>query len=295
MIVNQLPDPLLFSGNSGGHTGHGVIYAVTSGKYHYPNHITPYLLVANFRSTGHYRLNGRATHINEQFFYFLNAGNQLEIDFKGREPLETMLVLWSRQSVNRVAGLRLKTTEELLDNGPEEVSAEFNMPAIPLAYNDAINRCLHAVKRGLDQAEPDAVLIELLDAVWALSETGKASLARMNCKRSSTREELYRRLFQAELFMRENIAEPVTLDDIAKAACMNKFHFLAAFKKSHGVSPHQWLVRLKMEYARELLRSGKYGVAEACGRTGFESPSTFSHLFKRMFGHPPSKFPIIDK
>jgi AraC family transcriptional regulator len=295
MIVNQLPDPRLFSSDAGGHTGNGVIHAITSGKYYYPNHTTPYVLVANFRSTGHYRLNGRDTHINEQFFYFLNAGDRLEIDFMGKEPLETMLVLCSGELVNRVAGYRGRTTGKLLDNGAAAVSETLHMPAIPLAYNEAVIRRLAVLKRDVYPEDPDAVLFELLDAIWALSESGRVALARIGSKRKSTREELYRRLLQAELFMRDNIAEPVTLDDIAKAACMNKFHFLVSFKQSHGLSPHQWLVRLKMEHARGLLLSGKYSVTEVCYQIGFESPGSFTHLFKRTFGFPPSKFPISNK
>jgi AraC family transcriptional regulator len=295
MIVNQLPDPRLYSSDAGGHTGNGVIHAVTSGKYHYPNHITPYVLVANFRSTGHYRLNGRATHINEQFFYFLNAGDRLEIDFRGKEPLETILVLCSGELVNGVASYRGEAMDKLLDNGAVAVSETLHMPAIPLAYNEAVIRRLAALKRDVYPADADAVLFELLDEVWALSESGRAALARIGSKRKSTREELYRRLLQAELFMRDNVAEPITIDAIAKAACMNKFHFLKSFKQKNGLSPHQWLVRLKLEHARMLLLSGKYSVTEVCYRIGFESPGSFTHLFKRTFGSPPSKFPISNK
>ena len=295
MIVNQLPDPRLFRSHSGGHTGNAVINAVTSGKYHYPSHITPYVLVANSKHSGHYRLNGRATDINEQFFYFLNAGDKLEIDFRGKETLETMLVLFSGELVNRMAGCRGETPDRLLDNDPATALGAFHMPTIPLAYNETVIQCLHALKRDGYREEQDDVLIELLDALWALSDGGKAALGRIDAKKRSTREELYRRLFLAEMFMRDNVTEPLTIDEIAKAACMNKFHFLTSFKLRYGLSPHQWLVRLKLEYARTLLLTGKYSVADTCHQVGFDSPGTFSLLFKRTFGYPPSKYPISNK
>lgn len=295
MTVNQLPDPRLFQPNSGSPVGSAVIYAATRGKYHYPDHVTPFLLAANFRSTGQYRMNGRATSINHQFFYFLNAGDRLEIDFRRSEPLETMLILFSRQLIAGVAGYHSKTTDDLLEDPSEPASGEWHMPNIPFAYNDTVTRCLNDLRQNVSNEDLEIVLVELLHAIWALGENGNAAMTRMNTKRKSTREELYRRLFLAELYMLDNFSEPLTIDELAKTACMNKFHFLKTFKQRYGVSPHQYLVRLKLKNARMLLQTGKYSVAEVCRLIGFESPATFTHLFKKTHEALPSKFPLLNK
>jgi AraC family transcriptional regulator len=294
MIVNQLPDPRLFKSSSGGNTGNAIIYASTCTKYHYPNHLTPHLLVANFKNTGDYRLNSRATFINDRFFYFLNAGDRLEINFQRKEPLETMLVLFSDQSIKEVAGYRGETEDNLLDDYAAAQSGDFRMPNIPLAYNAAVLRYLNYLKCNRDKEDLDSVLFQLLDALWELSENGKAGLSRISARRKSTREEVYRRLFLAELYMRDNLCDPITIDEIAREAYMNKYHFLKLFKHRYGVSPNQYLVRLKLEHARTLLLSGKYSVSEACHHIGFESHGTFTHLFKRIYGFLPSKIPNIE-
>jgi AraC family transcriptional regulator len=295
MIVNQLPDPRLFKSDSGGNLGNAVIYASTYAKYHYPDHVTPYLLVGNFKNAGNYTFNGRAAFVNDNFFYLLNAGDHLEINFKQKKPLETMLVLFSEQMIKAVAGYRSKTTDNLLDNYTETICRNFYMPDIPLAYNDAVIRCLNQLKVIENKTDLEPVLLELLDALWDLTEYGKSGLDQISAKRKSTREELYRRLFLAEQFMRDNYCQPLSIDEMASEACMNKFHFLKLFKHRYGVSPHQYLVRLKLEHAHSLLLSGKYSVSEACYEIGFESHGTFTHLFKRIYGFLPSKFPTLNK
>src|SRR5579859_3685392 len=253
MVFNQLPDPRLFNSTSHRNTESAVIYAATYGKYHYPDHITPYLLVANFKNIGNYWVNSQATFINSQFFYFLSAGEHLEINFERKEPLETMLVLFSEQLINGVAGYHCETVDNLLDNYDETKSRDFHMPTIPLAYNAMVIRYLNHLKCNRGEEDQDSILFHLLDAIWALSQNAKAGLARISAQRKSTREELYRRLFLAELYIRDNFCEPLAIDKIAKEACMNKFHFLKLFKHRYGVSPHQYLVRLKLEHARRLL------------------------------------------
>jgi AraC family transcriptional regulator len=295
MIVNQLPDSRSFKNHSGGNQENTIIYASTNGKYHYPDHVTPYLLVANFKNTGHYQLNGRATFIDDRFFYFLNAGDHLEIDFQQKEPLETMLVLFSEPLIKELAGYHKATADKLLENYGEPQSRELHMPTIPLAYNAAVLRYLNHLKCHGYKEDMESVLFELLDALLGLHASGNDGLAAISAKRKSTREEVFRRLFLAELYIQDNCCEPLTIDDMAKEACMNKFHFLKLFKQRYGVTPHQYLVRLKLEHARTLLSSGKYSVSEACQQIGFESPATFTHLFKRIYGFLPSKFPILNK
>jgi AraC-like DNA-binding protein len=295
MFSNRLPDPHFFEPNSGRPMGNAVICAITRTEYYYPDHVTPYLLVANFSNTGHYKLNGRPTFINDHFFYFLNAGDRLEIDFRRREPVETMLVAFSDKLICEVAGFYSKTTDALLENPAEPAAGEWRLPNIPLAYNDIVTRCLTDLRQNGYREDPETAFVELLHALWDLNEGGKSSLTRIITKRTSTREELYRRLFLAESYMQDNFSDPLTIDELAKAACMNKFHFLKSFKQRYGLTPHQYLIRLKLKHARILLQTGKYSVAGVCRLIGFESPATFTHLFKKTHGFLPSKFPKLNK
>ncbi len=100
---------------------------------------------------------------------------------------------------------------------------------------------------------------------------------------------LYRRVVQAKLFMDSHYAEPIVLADTADEAYFSKFHFLKLFKNIYRMTPHQYLISVRLEKARELLRKGTT-VSEACNAVGFESVSSFSGLFKRKMGLTPSHY-----
>jgi len=100
---------------------------------------------------------------------------------------------------------------------------------------------------------------------------------------------LYRQIVRATLFIDENYASRIALDQVANAAFFSKFHFIRLFKKIYGQTPHQYLTTLRIEKSMQLLRSG-LSVTEACYEVGFESPGSFSSLFRRTTGLTPSAY-----
>jgi AraC family transcriptional regulator len=107
--------------------------------------------------------------------------------------------------------------------------------------------------------------------------------------RASTREEMYRRLYRARDFLYSCYAEPLSVGDAAQIAAMSPFHFQRMFKRAFGISPMQFLQRRRLEVARNLLAATEDDVTSICLSVGFESLGSFSALFKRVFGVPPTK------
>jgi AraC-like DNA-binding protein len=100
---------------------------------------------------------------------------------------------------------------------------------------------------------------------------------------------LYRRIVQAKLFIDNNFAQDIDLENIADEAYFSKFHFIRLFKKAYGTTPHQYLTQVRIEKAMQLLTAGNQ-VSEVCYAVGFESLSSFTGLFKRITGATPSAF-----
>lgn len=100
---------------------------------------------------------------------------------------------------------------------------------------------------------------------------------------------LYRRIVQAKLFIDNNYADNIDINNIADEACFSKFHFIRLFKKIYGKTPHQYLTGVRIQQAMQLLKA-ENRVSETCFSVGFESLSSFSGLFKRMVGLTPSAF-----
>lgn len=100
----------------------------------------------------------------------------------------------------------------------------------------------------------------------------------------------FRRLNAARDFLAENYDRVLTLEDVANEACFSPFHFQRQFKRAFQESPHEFLTRIRLEQAQKLLRQSDLTVSEICLEVGYESLGSFSTLFARRAGCPPTDF-----
>jgi AraC-like DNA-binding protein len=99
-----------------------------------------------------------------------------------------------------------------------------------------------------------------------------------------------RRLCRARDRLREAPDRPVHIADIAREAGLSRFHFIRLFESVFGVTPHQYRIGARVDRAKDLLASGSYSVTDACMEVGFSSLGSFSGLFSRRVGIPPSAY-----
>lgn len=79
----------------------------------------------------------------------------------------------------------------------------------------------------------------------------------------------------------------ITLDQLARMACMSKRNFQRAFKRSVGTSPINYLLRTRIDKAEELLGTSEMPVAQVAQAVGFEDSNYFSRQFVRIKGSSP--------
>ena len=99
----------------------------------------------------------------------------------------------------------------------------------------------------------------------------------------------YKRVVQAKLFIDSHYAEQIDLSNIADEAYFSKFHFIRIFRATYGRTPHDYLTRVRIDKAIELLKENK-SVMEVCFCVGFNSVTSFAGLFKKIVGQSPSAF-----
>jgi AraC family transcriptional regulator len=105
-----------------------------------------------------------------------------------------------------------------------------------------------------------------------------------------TRDELFKRLMLAKDFMLSNYSQPISLADISGQACLSPTHLFRTFKQIYKCSPHQYLIQIRLENARHMLRSTNYTLNEIVNLVGFTCPSTFIKLFKNKFHSTPGSY-----
>ena len=84
--------------------------------------------------------------------------------------------------------------------------------------------------------------------------------------------------------------EPLTVDDLARAAGLSKAHFSREFRRAFGVSPHAYLLTRRLERAASLLVSTDHSVAEICFEVGLRSVGSFTTSFTRTYGVSPTAY-----
>jgi AraC-like DNA-binding protein len=91
-------------------------------------------------------------------------------------------------------------------------------------------------------------------------------------------------------YIEENYTTPLTLDEVAKANAMSRFHFSRVFKMKTGLSFKEFLNWTRIEAAKSLMREKEMNVTEACFAVGFNDVSYFTRVFRTLQGVTPSTY-----
>tara|TARA_R110002095_G_scaffold155255_4_gene134837 strand:- start:3717 stop:4889 length:1173 start_codon:yes stop_codon:yes gene_type:complete len=93
-------------------------------------------------------------------------------------------------------------------------------------------------------------------------------------------------------YIRQNIAVPVRVEEVATAASLSRRSLENRFQKTLGKSPAQIIRQSKLSHAMHLLVETELTIQEVADRTGFFHVETFARFFKRETGSPPSLYRV---
>jgi AraC-like DNA-binding protein len=91
-------------------------------------------------------------------------------------------------------------------------------------------------------------------------------------------------------FMQDNLANPVTLDNIAQAANLSVSFFSRKFKQDTGYAPIEYFNHLRVQKACQLLHFSDLRINEVASQLGIDDPFYFSRLFKNQMGISPVEY-----
>ena len=91
-------------------------------------------------------------------------------------------------------------------------------------------------------------------------------------------------LQQATSYIHDNLDADLSLTKLAEIVNLSKFHFARSFKQTTGISPHQYVIRTRVEKAKQLLATGKFSVGEVASFVGFAHQSHLASHMKRTLG-----------
>lgn len=208
-----------------------------------------------------------------------------------------------RVSTHAAGSLKLKEPGEVHRNlrihSPVTVQCASFAPALVAAAADAIGQrgTPHFKASGFAPGERASVLaFAMHDALVRddATEIERATLVAETLSEvigapASSHTRATRAVRRARAFLRDALADKVTLDDLADQAGLDKFHLVRAFRAEVGLPPYEYLTHLRVSRAREMLRRGML-VAEAAQTVGFCDESQLHRHFRRITGVTPGVY-----
>jgi AraC family transcriptional regulator len=104
----------------------------------------------------------------------------------------------------------------------------------------------------------------------------------------STKKDLFRRVSKGKDYIDAAFLTHLTIEAVAQEACMSEYHFFRLFKSVFGVSPHQYILKKRLELGHAILSQDKDSVSTAAFESGFSDIHAFSKAFKKYYGFAPS-------
>jgi AraC-like DNA-binding protein/ligand-binding sensor protein len=95
---------------------------------------------------------------------------------------------------------------------------------------------------------------------------------------------------KARTFIAEHLGDALSLPDVARVASMSAFYFCKMFKKTVGLTFTEYVARIRIEKAKQILLDPNVRVSEAAFGVGFQSLSQFNRVFRRIAGESPTQY-----
>ncbi|EAY25950.1 transcriptional regulator, AraC family protein [Microscilla marina ATCC 23134] len=263
----------------------------------------------NISGESHCTVDNRQVTIPEAFFFVTNQQQHYTLAIETSRPVETFNIHFADRLVEQVYESLLLPSDYLLQN-----SGHINGPQL-LFYNQlhrkdaylmgliqAIRQAPHyqvntlslgqqfASKTTQEHLWLEEKLYEILVYLLQLHRNILKKVEQLPPIKQTTRVELYKRLGFALDYLHSFAHCTIQLDDLAQTACLSKYHFLRLFKQVFGLTPYQYLAKIRLENAQSLLKTTQMTVHEIAYTIGYENATSFCRVFRQRFKVSPQQY-----
>ncbi|MCR5748566.1 MAG: response regulator [Lachnospiraceae bacterium] len=119
--------------------------------------------------------------------------------------------------------------------------------------------------------------------------TGKMSEASRNIT-TKKEEKLDSLVEEAKHYIEENYSKDISLDEVSGKVDVSPYYFTRLFKEETGETFLEYLTKLRIEKAKELMRKPEASIKDICIEVGYSDPNYFSRIFKKAEGKTPTEY-----
>ncbi|QKS48438.1 helix-turn-helix transcriptional regulator (plasmid) [Paenibacillus cellulosilyticus] len=191
-----------------------------------------------------------------------------------REPSKSIIVSWSREEFSTWC------SSEGIEIGPDLTLNEKQI-IMPESFLKHMNRWAMQQMNDDDATSLAGIQSEVFELLSRLSRDDPGLsvtvLDNISIQRAIT-------------YIHDRYADPITLEDLMAVANQSKYHFIRSFKKATGYSPYNYILAVRINRAKALLRDSKATVQQISDTLGFSSVNHFTRTFQNLTGVSPKAF-----
>lgn len=139
-------------------------------------------------------------------------------------------------------------------------------------------------------SSPKEISYSILESIFHEQLKAYKLSDKIKAVKKSTRIEVLKRLLIAYEYIHDNLSEQITIKELSLISGLSEYHLYHSFKRVFGKTPHQYISFHRMQKAKEMLERGTFTVTEVAFLLNFPDLATFSKLYKKTYGIPPSLF-----
>ncbi len=273
------------------------IYSETVQQAYYPDHSSNFSIKMVFSGYKTYKIGNRELNVYPGNFIAINEGTRYSSKIDSSIPVSNLSISFSPSFLNDFKRTQRISDRSILDEPfqTDQYSSEAPLETIYPLTGDMKYNIMH-LKQHIEEGMPDDLLINeylyhcLLNYYKVYNKEVTDKSDKLSFLNSRTKVEILKRLTLAKEYIISNYNKNIELDDIAKNACLSVNHLLRTFKQAYGKSPHQYLIQVRLDRSKYLLGNTNHSINEIVELIGFECPSAFIRLFKKINKVTPGKY-----
>lgn len=241
-----------------------------------------------------YLVNEQKMTVKPGEYLLLNPEQKYEWEINSDTLVEGLCFRFTVDYLHSVVRSLLTGEDKLLDAPYEHPRPWIEMhqtvyPSATDPLGSFLSRIGERVQRGGFVLNEETSL-ELASRLVASQQHISAQINRVPGKKPVTQKEIFNRLCKARSIIRDRLFENVAVAELASEVHMAESHFYRSFKAAFGISPHQYHLNERVRKAAHIVVASNRSIAEIASAAGFDEPSAFTRIFKKIHGIPPLAF-----
>ena len=250
-------------------------------------HITRLSLNFNFDSTQTYWAGNRQYSVSPEKYLLINEGQSFKTSADGDVDQRMVTIAFRSGLPREMFNVLTRDEDRLLD-----CSTVGNSDLLFFEQTYHLDAQLRSMVLSLIEGDTEELqdqLENVLVQVMLVQKDLRRRICGIRKVKNSTKIEIFRRLQWGMEYLHDHYTENITVERLAKHACLSPFHFKRLFREFYQEPPYQFIRKLRLKKAADLLLQG-LPVNEVCRTVGWQDPSSFIRLFKKEMKVTPSAY-----